>query len=1042
MNTKKKTIKTILGCTTACSAVLLSGVGIMNLNSTNHNVYATGVDSIAVSISNSNFNSNTSSSYPFKPNNFTATATSSESKANVTAGVVNLASEKYETRFALAKRNTLDNYVLMIDSSKEDDKGNVTYHSVEYGYQTSSATTLEANSKYMFTVDVFTATNANIASLRLYNSKGEIYSSIDNINSFNTWTPYSFFVSTNNYETLDLKLGMYLDGAGTVLFDNISCMKLSDQGYDLHKNSSPNGTYEEKNEVNNVISTFTLNNKDELTDGSTTSNITSVEYSLENTSLTYETESTNVNAIVIKNTKESYSQYETDSIFSFAPNRVYKVSVDVKTKNLSGTASLQLIRTDLDEDDEKYNADNNKTIKITTSSVSSSNSVTNDYKTYSFYIRSHSTDTLTFKLKFGLGLSDALTKGEMYLNKIEVSKLNYSTFNNASGSETAKIDFVDAYTNNSNMLDNADFNAFEIEDYNSPIPAKATGWEVVAGEFDQKYGVINTHSFNDDLNKDSFSNLSNPLNGHNNNVLMMYNATADTLSYKSTSKSLSANSYNKFDIDVQTQNAPLTLSLVTTKDEKEVVLLTKTVNTNFTWEKVSLYIHTGSQSLNVSLKLTLETDGYGYAYVDNARFNWKSNPNMPATNEQIKSEFEIVENSDFVEVVDLSNLLVSDSSENFAKPNHFEVPSVVGVQSGTVTFNSNTLDEVIDYENTEGETNLTIFNSIAGTETDKKALTIWTTDYVNYSITSNLGFSLTKGSDSASAKYYKISVDVFTQNLETESEKDFGAGIKLSGFDNSFTNVKSNNCWTTYTFYIKPSQDTTSYLQLSLGNEDSLTRGSVFFTNITFDDTITAEEYNAVEETNIVKIVKAEDEKTNDDSTETNKEASNNSNTSWIYLIPGLLTAAAILIAVVGILARKVKWKNLFKKKSKTAYDRNKTVSVQYYSRKATTMREEKIRELTTDLEKINAERKQFEDQYKLDLTKLREMKIKRANANDISKLEKDMKKNQKLSSNLGLTANRITEELEYVKTNAYLNALIKKLSRESTAKVDEENNN
>ena len=40
-----------------------------------------------------------------------------------------------------------------------------------------------------------------------------------------------------------------------------------------------------------------------------------------------------------------------------------KVSVDVKTKNLSGTATLQLIRTDIDEDSEDYDSSKNPTTK-------------------------------------------------------------------------------------------------------------------------------------------------------------------------------------------------------------------------------------------------------------------------------------------------------------------------------------------------------------------------------------------------------------------------------------------------------------------------------------------------------------------------------------------------------------------------------------------------------------------------------------------------------------------------------------------------------
>ena len=97
-------------------------------------------------------------------------------------------------------------------------------------------------------------------------------------------------------------------------------------------------------------------------------------------------------------------------------------------------------------------------------------------------------------------------------------------------------------------------------------------------------------------------------------------------------------------------------------------------------------------------------------------------------------------------------------------------------------------------------------------------------------------------------------------------------------------------------------------------------------------------------------------------------------------------------------------------------------------------MREEKIRELTADLERINGERKQFEDQYKQDLATLRSLKIKRGNPTEIAKLEKDMKKNQKLSASLGLTANKISSELENANTDAYLKSLIRKLEKEQTS--------
>ena len=1046
MITKKKTIKSILGCTTACSALLMTGVGALALNQSNNTAYAAKVDSIPVSITNSNFNSNTSSSYPYSPSSYAAynhgvkVESGDNNEANVKAGVINLSNEKYETRFSLAKRSSLDDYVLMIDSTDEDDTGSM--HVVNYGYQTTSNFTLEANSKYMFTVDVFTATNANIANLYLFDNNGDVHSSINNINSYNNWTTYSFFVATNNIEGLELKLGMYLEGAGTVLFDNIAGYKLSDNEYSNSINNSSGGTFTETNHINNIENRFYVNNLGYLQDAesSATSNFTNVEFELNNQTVlarASDSDGQNDYSVLVKNTEKSYSQYETEDILSFEQNKIYKVSVSVKTKNLNGTATLQMIRTDIDEDDEDYDAENhNKTISITSNTVSSNDSVTNDYSTYSFLINSHPSKTLTYKLKFGLGTSENLTSGEMYLSEIEVSKIDYETYNSATtGSGTEKINFVDAYADNSIMLNNGDFNAFKIADYTEPMPAAPIDWTVSTGKNTQYHGVVNTKTFIKDLGYLGLSNLRNP-SSDNNNVLMMYNETADKLSYTSKSKKLTAKTYHKFEIDVQTQNAPLTLSLVSTKDDSEITLTSKTVNTSNTWEKVTLYVFSGYQDIDVSLKLTLNTTSYGYAYADNATFDYL------LTSTQLEGEFKSASESTFVHVADLSNITIS-TNEKFAKPELFTAPSVSGVQSGTITLNSNYLDEVIDYVETEPgfDSNLDIFNSIASNETNKNVLGIWTTEDVAYTMTSNVGFKITSGTD----KYYKITVDVFTQNIgsnNSEANEDtLGAGIKLTGFDNPFTSLKSNNAWTTYTFYIQGESDTTTYLELSLGSEEAKTKGSVFFGNITFADDVTKAEFELAKESDVVNILKAEVKDTEDDSdNESSKKDNKISKVDLIYLIPSLLTALAILIAIVGFAVRKIKWKKPTKK-SKTAYDRNKTVSVQYYSRKATTLREEKVRELTADLNKINEERKQYEDVYKQDLTRLREMKIKRANPADIAKLEKDLKKNQKMSSSLGMTANRISDELEYVKTSAYLNSLIKKLMREPSTKSDDEQN-
>ena len=447
-----------------------------------------------------------------------------------------------------------------------------------------------------------------------------------------------------------------------------------------------------------------------------------------------------------------------------------------------------------------------------------------------------------------------------------------------------------------------------------------------------------------------------------------------------------------------------------------------------------MYLHTGNQDLSVSLKLTLKsTNGYAYGFADNAKFDYLPAPTEDDFNQLISLENQGIL-SDNLAVADLNNLLASNSNNNFETPYYFSKGNGDGVLAGTITLGtSNLLDTVIS-----GQNNLDLFNSIKEEGVDKKVLSIWSTENVAYTLTSKLGYTLTTGEGNT---YYKLTVKVFTQNIGTNNsdadESKIGAGISLSGFDTSFSGIKSENSWTAYTFYIKAEKDTTTKLELALGNEENLAKGAVFFGDISFE-TITESAYSNAKENETTKVLIAKTESASDNSTETEEteDEKESSDVNWWYLVPGLLTALAILIAIVGFLIRKIKWRKP-RKKSKNEYDRNKTVSMQYYTRKATTLREEKVRELTQDLEKINAQRKQFEDDYKQELTRLREMKIKRVNPAEITKLEKELKKNQKMSASLGVTANRISEDLKYTKTDAYLNSLIRKLSRE---KSEEEN--
>jgi len=1005
--------------------LMMANVGLISLLKPSFETYAASTPA-TVTISNNNFNNDTRSSYPFAPSSYTAyvknQTSSSLSGADkiVSAGVIKLDDEEYTTKFSqnVDRGTSLDKYVLMIDSTEKEDDVEIR-HTVNYGYRTSSAFTLSADSKYMISVDVFTAHNANIGGLYLYNSEDDtVYSSIRNINSYNDWTTYYFFVSTNNTESLSLKLGMYLEGAGTILFDNIGAFQLNDNQYVTQIANLPINRYAEESNADHVISNYVVSGSklvNSLDTLDTHSFVESNRYEsdVDNMDMTSTTNSDGENSFALKiaNTKDSasYVSYSTDDDFiNVEQNKTYRVSVNVKTTNLSGNANLKLVQTNLEDNETAVDSD---IIKITSNT---SNNVKNNYTTYSFYIKGHPKKDVSYKLVAGLGDSNTLTTGEFYISNVEISQVTHSAYANASSTTSKTIDLVTkgskdySYANSTTMLANGAFDAIEINDSINAYPATPSSWTVEADDTaNQVYGVINTQStaFNTLSNKNT-SVLINPYENKNENVLMMYTEDGAALSYTSSTKSLQTNSYHRFDIDVQTQNSPVKLSLVTTKDSKEIELTA--VNVPVTgaknWQTVSLYIYTGYQSVDVSLKATLASESYGYAYLDNAKFDSNVAPTA--------DEFNAISSSDFTAKCDMSDF---SSSKDLYSHNENE-----SVKFDIVNLDSDLSNIIYDTEHV---------NNFASLD-NRNVLMINAYNDTNYTLTSNIGFKF------EASKYYKVSIKAYTQNIQAnDSSVDtslLGAGIKLSGYTDSFTHIISDNVWTTYTFYVYSETETTSYLELSLGNEDAGSKGYVFFGDIEVNADITETEYNAKTNSSTVKVLKTEST-SEDTNSDTNTDEEPTSNNTWIYLIPSLLTALAIIIAIVGVTLRKVKFKKRTKK-TKTAYDRNKTVSKQYYTRKATTLREEKLREMNKDLEKINNERKKFEDEYKQDLTKLREMKIKRATPAEIAKLEKEMKKNQKLSASLGQTANKINSEIEYAKTEAYLNNLIKRLQRDAEA--------
>lgn len=993
--------------------------------------------SASISVDNSNFSDGmtensstpaTPNSYTFVDSNFKSVTynpqSTSSSQPKITAGVVNIEEQGYSKQ-----SSNQDDYALMISSKKCDSS-----YTVKYGY-TSTQFTLEADSFYKVAVDIFADETSNIASLYLVDENNKAYASFEHIGKSNNWSTYMFLIKTDDLTSIKLKLALFLDGNGTVLFDSVRVNELTEQQLESQRTTySTTSTYVAPAQDNTISKT-----------AFTKSNLNSV---FANTSASREIVDDNdgyfTTAVKITNSASSYSQYQTaDDFFTFEPNRVYRVTLNAKATDLSGKITLRLVQTGLEKDsdgNDVYDTDNNHTLTI---SANTSSTLTNNYKKYSFFVNSHPLKTTTFKLVVSVGSEDSTASGSVYLSGAILTSTTYSNFDSVSTGDAAqkinlasKIVDLDSDTS-ALLLTNGNFNSVKTTDYAKTYPVAPASWTVTTGENSQLYGVVNTDTteFNKFSSNNTFTSTAvNPGNPNglteSNNVLMMYNSTTDTLAYKSElNKSLSTKTYHRFSLNVQTQHSTINVYLVANVSGKEVVLSSiKNIATDGEWQNVDLYVHTGMHQLSVGIKVEMKSNGFGFAYIDDATFDFALRAGGVILSQPTESQFNEISSINYgsthISKADLSNILTGESTDRYAVPVLFNTNTNENVDFGVIDLTNET---DVNWVLNNPEQNFENFTSLE----NKNILAIHAKNYVNETYTSTIGYRFESG------KYYLISVKIYTQNLTSESEK-FGLNLSLTNFDGKFSNLntetENGNGWKTYNFYVNPTEETTSMLAISFGSEDVALKGDAFIGDVTVKEIESNEFITTSNDTNLVLVTKTEEDDENNTDNETTDNNNSNS-TAWFIAIPTILTAAAIIIAIVGFSLRKIKFKKPVKK-AKSAYDRNSKQSQQIYMRKATALREERLHELNKKLETLQNERSQYEEKYKQDLSTLRQLKIKRAPANEIAKLEKDLKANQRHSAQIGSNI-RITElEIEQTNSNEYLKQVVKKLA---SAKQDEE---
>lgn len=988
----------------------------------------------AVSISNSNFTSfNSTNGYPYAANNFSFS--SQFSTTNVKSGIVNLSEPVYKNNYekydlgkddnpGLIKSNN-DNYVLMINS--KDGLNSCGY--------TSSNFEFTKNGTYYVSVFVNTSNVASASTLYLFNND-EVVAQISNINTNNVWEQFYFFVTTSDYESLKLSLGLWQGSKispanSVVFFDSISAGQISN--YEMRKiindstvdgktkftNSTGNFYYVDcSNE--NVIEQLDMSSTPFVVSETGNSNNGNPNYTIYSyTSMSIDGKIQSV--FKVQNKLENNTCFETKS-FKLNVNKVYKFSLKVKATSedlTSGSAYMKLVEVVDDGSEESAKNSDNLTISAT------SNVFEDNFVEYSIIVNSDPTKVRNYKLQIGLGTSEtSKAVGTAYFKDLKIASVPYSEFSGESSSTRKILDLSSDYKT-SKTIANYTFDiskAVEISKENEIALNEPSDWTINKKDDTQKAGVFNVKYF-DLLNKDGLTNIANPgfissINSTTNNVLMLHNETTGVITATSTKFSLTAKSYYKISVWVNTQvsgNDQSGASLIIQKNESSDFVLSRidNIKTVGLWKEYALYIKTGFENTDVNLVLSLgnETNSSnGYAFFDNCKATTIT-----------AEEFAKLEKDELNVIDDLTNPLAKKDKNG--KPLYFDGKSEKSLQSTVgkiIDLNGDELDTVLVGSDCESARNLICDNS--------NVLAIHSTtedDY--YHFDTKLNYSLSSG------KYYKISIDVYTAYLRTSEENaKFGASLKLSNIEESeFINVVSDKLWSTYTFFICPDSDVVTQLSLALGNSEVAAKGTVLFGNIVFEEIEDKAIYEDLikdtkENVKVVGTVTKSDEET---TPEKDKKEIN-----WM-LVTSTFTAVAVIIAVLG-----VAFKKMFKpskkrvKKSKVEYDRNDSVLRQKYRRYAYLKRDKELREIEKKLISLNKEKEEKEEIYKQYLTKVREVKLNNRDGShdkELANLNKELNKASKNVSKTGVLINKYNEQIRFMKTEAYIVDLEKQLMRQ-----------
>lgn len=976
------------------------------------------------------YNGNTSSIYT-NPTGWTKGYTN-----NTTSGVINLQYFNAET-FNLtvdqkpSKIEGADDYVLMINSKSSQSA----LPDNQY-YSSSSAFELSAYSHYK--IKVYTKVNLNAnASIYVTGLEEDLKYELINHEDAGEWRDYTFYISTGfNKESVKLELWLGSKNSvsgGAVFFDNIEFTQVSENEIN---ESKPRTTYTNLDE-SHLIPDLNANFENNSLTGWTRINPMKVDTYAEVINLSNDNESVakgityvgtdlsknNERAFVLytKNETKSYFGYKTQNAIALKMYDIVKVSVNVKTADLDGSAYVKIVESDVkNSEGKKIDAITPNTQSITISS-NSSNKFINQYTTCTFYLKGRSLYNTSFNIELWLGNEETPASGLVAFDNIKIESISYDDYSNANtDSSSVKVAF-DSDPNKFNIK-NSSFNDVKKSEKELTYPLIPANWEHSAkNDLDIYYGVINTNNNIYDAHKNEFGNFANPENPNGfgststdtNNILLMHNFNSSYQSVKSSDFSIDSNSYYKLSFDYKllatTEVEDIFNVYIKDEDSNTLYANENITKTNGEWKKYTIYFNTKAYSNTLNLILSLgsqEKEVKGVVYIDNVILE-KEEDMTADTYEQIAKENNVLdfEQGNF-------NLVKYNGSEIYTPLRYTEK---LENASQTVAGEPAGMGGIID----ASDENNTIEKSPNATSALDYLMMIRTNNKATYSLTAKDSLSL------SSDTYHKFTIDILTKGIESnlDYKEKYGAIFALSGLDEKIEGIISDNEWTTYTIYVACTSSVTVNVQFALASLDLTTSGNAYFDHFTYE-VIDKDAYNLAKLNNENKtdlFIGDTDVKEDDDS------SSSNTNLEYIwYVIPTLLLAVALIIALVAYIMKKVKIKKWEKRKI-NEYDRDKTVHRDVIRADAEKRRDAEVKELKDSLEELEQQKAHIEEVHQEQLKANRANRAKGVTKSD----EREFKQYAKLHTAIENRIANINKQIDKMNTAEYLLSIQHKIMLE-----------